>query len=1065
MNMKKITTLIFTILPLSLLAAGNPQQAYVKKATWAETMIATRANCGDLLKGAKETKLNTTPAPRIWAQIAKDWPTQCAWFTRDLPRGRHLDWFLRSRDVSFEQWVMGLVLPRLGSAAPGLQQELDELKRAKVPPNDPRWLDLYGRACRTEEIVAASRGLWLVELRKAIEEQAADLNRAKTDSQDVRWISLKQLAEKCADTGPTTHVGSIAELRSADEPRWRSIIAGALKQDAAALAQVPTLYREVREFRRSLLGAPTGLEQEWEEQYAALLRDLGSRTAFEKIASETFRPEALVLPSDRDPADIVLRRTAALLADFRLDKFKAPLAELQKSNATIPTTNVEARYVLFVNACRLRREIAFSNPLLNFDKLLFVKRHLSIYNHMCDQYYGVTARPGGSLCVLEKPFSSNARVRDVLANSVVERGRLKGQKLTGGPNREYNLKFDAHGNVSGDEAEGGSFLSPDVSFDGKQIAFAYVECKGDGNHREHTDPNRGHWVESRCYHVFKVNADGSHLEQLTDGTWNEFDPCWMPSGRIAFISERRGGYLRCGRICPTYTLFDMAADGGNIRCLSPHETNEWHPSVKNDGMIVWTRWDYVDRHGVVAHMPWTTTPDGREPRAIHGNYSFRLKRPDMELDVRAIPGSPKFVATAAPHHGQSFGSLIVIDPRVQDDDAMGPVKRLTPEIAFPESQGGTVAYGEAWPLSEDYHLCVYDADAAEQRSGGPVGKGIYGIYLVDSFGNKELIYRDPEIGCHNPMPLAPRRKPPVIPDASVQVAANEPAEGTMAVIDVYQSLKPWPAGTKIKALRVYQVLPQPLGSVALPHTTGIQIPFSLSVNVARKILGTVPVESDGSAYFTVPARKELFFQALDENGLAVQSMRSATHVQPGEKTTCQGCHEPKSHTPVATKGNALAMQRPPSRIQPDVDGTNPFSYPRLVQPVLNKNCVPCHQKNPDKAPRLDDGLVEIKQKRWYTDGTFFASYVSLAEKYGFYDYGGHNWDDERTYRTIPGEFGARASKLYPMLVKGHHDVKLSPEELHRIAVWLDSTSPFYGVYEKEGGLAQLRGEIPKPTLE
>jgi hypothetical protein len=346
-----------------------------------------------------------------------------------------------------------------------------------------------------------------------------------------------------------------------------------------------------------------------------------------------------------------------------------------------------------------------------------------------------------------------------------------------------------------------------------------------------------------------------------------------------------------------------------------------------------------------------------------------------------------------------------------------------------------------------------------------VGKGIYGIYLVDSFGNKELIYRDPEIGCHNPMPLAPRRKPPVIPDASVQVAANEPAEGTMAVIDVYQSLKPWPAGTKIKALRVYQVLPQPLGSVALPHTTGIQIPFSLSVNVARKILGTVPVESDGSAYFTVPARKELFFQALDENGLAVQSMRSATHVQPGEKTTCQGCHEPKSHTPVATKGNALAMQRPPSRIQPDVDGTNPFSYPRLVQPVLNKNCVPCHQKNPDKAPRLDDGLVEIKQKRWYTDGTFFASYVSLAEKYGFYDYGGHNWDDERTYRTIPGEFGARASKLYPMLVKGHHDVKLSPEELHRIAVWLDSTSPFYGVYEKEGGLAQLRGEIPKPTLE
>jgi hypothetical protein len=159
------------------------------------------------------------------------------------------------------------------------------------------------------------------------------------------------------------------------------------------------------------------------------------------------------------------------------------------------------------------------------------------------------------------------------------------------------------------------------------------------------------------------------------------------------------------------------------------------------------------------------------------------------------------------------------------------------------------------------------------------------------------------------------------------------------------------------------------------------------------------------------------------------------------------------------------MLRAPSRLKPDVDGTNPFSYPRLVQPVLNKHCVSCHQKNADKAPRLDAELVQIKQGRWWADGTYFASYVSLAEKYGFYDYGGHDFSDERAYRTVPGQFGARASKLYPMLVKGHHDVKLSPEELHRIAVWLDSTSPFYGVYEKDGGIAQLRGEIAKPTLE
>ena len=217
-----------------------------------------------------------------------------------------------------------------------------------------------------------------------------------------------------------------------------------------------------------------------------------------------------------------------------------------------------------------------------------------------------------------------------------------------------------------------------------------------------------------------MNVDGSNLVQLTDGTWNDFDPRWLPSGRIAFVSERRGGYLRCGRVCPTYTLYDMAADGGDIRCLSPHETNEWHPSVTHDGRIAWTRWDYVDRHFSAAHMPWITTVDGCDPRPIHGNYAWRGSRPDMELNLRAIPDSPRFVATAAPHHGQAFGSLVIIDPRVGDDDGGSPLKRLTPDAGFPETaDGGTETYGSAWPLSEDYYLCVYDANTRPATPASP----------------------------------------------------------------------------------------------------------------------------------------------------------------------------------------------------------------------------------------------------------------------------------------------------------------------------------------------------------
>ena len=1090
-----------------VMAAESAERIYVKKATWAETMIATRANCAEWAKGQKEGQLSATPLPAVWRKIHADWPAHCAWFRQDLRGNRYLDWFLQSGNTHFETWILGQTAPRIGEASDPLTQELAELQRTKAASSDPRWLELYARARRLEDVVSVTRRLWLGELQSAFEGQAADMIRSKAPSEDARWAALKRWADQCLDRGAVAHVGSVGDLKSAveslaaamperfsgggaflerlaeAEPKWNETIAGLLAQDADALGRLPTLHDEVRAFRRSLVAAVRGmpeflgawphvdLEAEWEEQHAALEHDLADRARFDGIAPEVLRFESLVLPKDRDPADIVLRRTAALLADLRaaaapkLAGLEQELAALKRANRALSLENAEARYVLFADVCRLRREIAFHNPLLRFDRLLFIKRHLAIYNHMCDQYYGITARPGGALCVLENPFRPDASPRELLADSVVQRGRLKGEKLGGGPDRAWSLRYDGVGKLSGDETEGGSFLSPDVSFDGNQIAFAYVQCTGDREHRSHTDPSRGHWPEGRCYHIFKVRADGSHLEQLSDGTWNDFDPCWMPSGRIAFISERRGGYLRCGRVCPTYTMYDMAADGSGIRCLSYHETNEWHPSVAHDGCIVWTRWDYVDRHGCTAHMPWMTTPDGRDPRPVHGNYAPRQSRPDMEVDVRAVPGSRKYIATAAPHHGQAFGSLVLIDPQIPDDDGMGPVKRITPDVAFPESQGGSGAYGAAWPLSEDYYLCVYDARMALRKPGAA---GHYGIYLLDSFGNKELVYRDPEIGCHSPMPLRPRPAPPIIPDASLQLAGGAPAEAVVGVANVYDSRQSWPKGTKVKALRVYQVLPLSVESAAVPHNTGLQIPqASDSINLARAVLGTVPVEPDGSACFTVPAGKELYFQALDEEGLAITSMRSGTHFQPGERAMCQGCHEPRPGTPSQpSPGDLLAMRHAPSRLQPDVDGTNPFSYPRLVQPVLDKHCVECHAEDPDEAPRLDAGLLTHPGGGWMNRQTvYYASYLSLAPEYGFYDYGGTGWADPKWYRTTPGQFGARASKLYQLLTDGHYDVKLSPEELHRIVVWLDSCSVFYGVYEKEGGEAQLRGEIARPTLE
>ena len=483
-------------------------------------------------------------------------------------------------------------------------------------------------------------------------------------------------------------------------------------------------------------------------------------------------------------------------------------------------------------------------------------------------------------------------------------------------------------------------------------------------------------------------------------------------------------------------------------------------------MIIWTRWDYVDRHGCTAHMPWLTTLDGRDPRAVHGNFSPRQSRPDMEVDVRAIPGSHKFVATAAPHHGQAYGSLVIIDPQVPDDDGMAPVKRITPEIGFPETQGGAQAYGTAWPLSEDYYLCVYDASMRPGigGQGGEYLPGNYGLYLVDSFGNKELIYRDPEIACLSPIPLRPRAKPPTAPalveagrsPTTVDYANNQPGDATVAVIDVYDSVKSWPVDAKITALRVLQVLPMTMPSGIHSHETGLRLPTAGdSVVPIRYVLGTAPVEADGSAHFTVPAEREIFFQALDERGMAVQSMRSATYLHKGETTDLpRVSRAATSRAATYATSVPMALQRSPSPLKPDVDGSNPFSYPRLVQPVLDRHCVACHDEHSDEAPDLGRQIVAMPRGR----GKVYASYASLAPEFGFWKYG-------ESHRTTPGKFGARASKLLPLLDEGHYGVKLPAEDLHRITLWLDCVSLFYGVYEKEGGEAQLRGELARPTLE
>jgi len=768
------------------------------------------------------------------------------------------------------------------------------------------------------------------------------------------------------------------------------------------------------------------LAEEGRRRWQELARQLADRAWFARVAAQAYHPAALIHEGDRDPVDVVLRRTAALLDHLRgmpdapdLASKAEELAALTRRAAAVDPKRQADRFALFHEALRLRRRIALANPLLDFDRILFIKRHdAGGPFHMCDQFYGCNARPGGGLYVLEDPFGDAPRLRNLLADSRVRNGRLKGQRL-----------------------EGGAFLSPELAFDGRTVTFAWTQAKATGTYQ---------WTPECCYHLFRVDADGTNLVQLTDGPWDDFDPCVLPDGRVAFISLRRGGYLRCGRHCPVYTLHAMEPDGSDLVALSYHETHEWHPSVDHFGRIVYTRWDYVDRDTNVAHHLWTCYPDGRDPRSMHGNYPLeRGSRPWMEMSIRAVPGSTRYAAVTGAHHGHAFGSLVLIDQAHEDNAAMSQLVRLTPEVPFPEAERGGkeiarhMIFATPWPLSETFYLCAYDPDAKT-----------HGLYLADAFGNRTRLYRDPSIASLDPIPLRARPRPPVIPIETTEQERGRRRLGdrpaTVAVMNVYDSDFAWPAGAKVAALRIVQLLPK-----STPPPDKPRIGIARQTN-ARASLGTVPVEPDGSVHFQAPVGVPIYFQALDERGMAIQSMRSVTYVHAGERLTCQGCHEPKRRPPAPGGPLPLALRREPSPLRPDAAGSNPFSYVRLVQPVLDRHCAPCHREK-----EAVDLSGEPKGKFGWT-----ASYANLAEEFGFYFHvynGSIKTGVHGGTRTVPGAFGARAAKLMDYLGPDHYGVALPPDALRRITLWLDLNSEFYGAYEKTE--AQARGEVVEPSLQ
>lgn len=795
-------------------------------------------------------------------------------------------------------------------------------------------------------------------------------------------------------------------------------------------------WRTEHENWRSNLFAPGQLEYPQSRQIHSINK--------ENVAAQAYDKHALVWESDGGPLGTSLRRTGALLDWLTQANPALDLAAQARDYAAVKSRVATAAVkpgspedmALYLAVCAVRREIALRNPLLDFDQLLCVARGSfegsarsnpntkdEQGGHFTTQYFGFNALPGGGLYAL-KDFKTSPKLVNILENSVVQNGRLKGRKL-----------------------DHGAFATPDLSFDGRQIVFAWTA------NREHK------WVYAAqtVFHLFKVNADGTGLTQLTDGDEGDFNPCWLPNGRIAFVSERRGGFIRCfGDLqVRNYTLFSMQADGSDIVPLSYYETSEWNPSVNNDGQLVYTRWDYTDRENCLGTRFWISGPDGTDPRAPHGNYpkpyhtfpgferwqggghDIRIGTPLVEMGIRAIPNSTRYVFTGAPHHGEVYGSIGLLDISVPDDGHMSQVKRFTPDEPFPETElpmRRHYKYGTPWPLSEDFMLCN------EWEN----------LVLLDRFGNKELLAEHALLPCAqderlriiDPIPLRARATPPNIPPRTARPGDADHRPATIAVMNVYDSDLPFPLDVKIKWLRVTQNILKENHQIGLP-----MIGYERE-NTPRIPLGIVPVEADGSVYFEAPVAKELIFQVLDENFRAVQSMRSVAFAHPGEQLSCQGCHEKTRQAPQLSRA-PLAMQRAPSKLQPELGHIEPISYYRQIKPIFEKSCVPCHTK--EKKGPLDMSHAALRDDAFWFSG---AMGLGMTSEYS----GIHGGS-----RTIPGRFGARNCKLGNALTNEVHLKSVSAEDRHAVYLWLDSNSPRLSAYENEA--AQLRGELVWPALD
>jgi len=532
-----------------------------------------------------------------------------------------------------------------------------------------------------------------------------------------------------------------------------------------------------------------------------------------------------------------------------------------------------------------------------------------------------------------------------------------------------------------DDPEGG-VRDPHVHYDAKKILFCYRP--GGTKH----------------YHLYEIGVDGTGLRQLTDGPFDDLEPIYLPDGDLMFCSSRCNRFVNCW-FTQVAVLYRSDADGGNMRQLSANIEQDNTPWMLPDGRVMFMRWEYVDRSRVQFHHLWTVNPDGTGQMVMFGN----MHPGTVMLDAKPIPGSRKVVVSFSPGHGRKehAGNVTVVDPRKGPDDR-GMSRRISKEADW----------RDPYAFSENCFL------VARNRQ----------LSVMNGKGRTEAIYTLPaelkHLDVHEPRPLRARPREPRI----LSRTDWSQATGRLVLADVTRGrnmdgVKPG----EIKKLLVLETLPKPV------NFSGTMEPITLGGSFTLpRILGTVPVEPDGSAYFEAPAMRPLFFVALDEKGVSVKRMQSFVSLMPGETTACVGCHEHRVEPP-AGRTKLTAMRRAPSRIQPIAHRPDVFEFPRDVQPILDRHCVRCHNYEKFVAKLSLTG----DRGPWYSH-----SYAALMSR------GQVSHGRDARGNIAPRRIGSSASPLVKRLRDGHSNAEVGDREFETICLWIDSGAPYPGTYASLG---------------